>query len=65
MQRCTSQSVLDNLSLLDAAARGDEAAVRLALESGADVNASDSAGRTTITCAIAGDRYVHLVASYR
>ncbi|KAI0833226.1 ankyrin [Trametes gibbosa] len=44
--------------LLEAAAHADLDAVRAALASGADVNASDAAtGHTAISCAIAGDSW--------
>ncbi|KZT73129.1 ankyrin [Daedalea quercina L-15889] len=42
------------MPLLDAAARGDVEAVRTAIQSGADVNASDPEGWTSVACAIAG-----------
>ena len=46
------------LNLHRAALDGDDQAVRRALLEGADVNAVDSAGRTTIMCAVAGEQYV-------
>ncbi len=45
------------LSLVDAVTKADETAVLFALESGADINAEDQAGRSVIGCAIAGERY--------
>ena len=57
-RRRTERAALD-AALLDAAARADEDAVRVALEGGADVNAADDAtGSTAVTCAIAGERCV-------
>ena len=50
------QSTLVPMPLLDAAARADVEAVRAALQSGADVNASDPEGLTSVACAIAGRR---------
>lgn len=49
-------SILSPMPLLDAAAHADVEAVRAALQSGADVNASDSEGWTSVACAIAGRR---------
>ncbi|TFY59089.1 hypothetical protein EVJ58_g6006 [Rhodofomes roseus] len=42
------------MPLLDAAARADVDAVRAAIQSGADVNALDPEGWTSVACAIAG-----------
>ena len=50
------QPTLVPMPLLDAAARADVEAVRAVLQSGADVNASDSEGWTSVACAIAGRR---------
>ena len=49
-----------HLDLHSAALNGDDEAVRSALLEGADVNALDAAGRTTIMCAVAGEQYVSL-----
>ncbi|GBE87786.1 hypothetical protein SCP_1200100 [Sparassis crispa] len=51
---CTT---LDHSSLVEAAARADEKAVRLAIDSGADVNTSDATGRTLISCTIGGESW--------
>lgn len=47
-----------NLDLHSAALNGDDEAVRSALREGANINALDAAGRTTIMCAVAGEQYV-------
>lgn len=44
--------------LLSAVLRADEHGVRTLLERGADVNVTDTKGRSTIACAVAGERYV-------
>ncbi|KAI0690618.1 hypothetical protein BC835DRAFT_1363559 [Cytidiella melzeri] len=46
-----------SLSLLHAATVADEAAVRHALLSGADVNTLDASGRSIVGCTLAGDRW--------
>lgn len=46
-----------NFDLHRAALNGDDDAVRRALREGANINALDAAGRTTIMCAIAGEQY--------
>lgn len=48
-----------SLDLHLAAIRGDDAGVRMALDSGADINAIDNCGRTVLAAAIAGDEYVN------
>lgn len=56
-RRRRTERAAPDAALLDAAARGDEDGVRIALARGADVNAADVAmDSTVITCAIAGDR---------
>ena len=52
------QRSFENCALLQAASEGCADAVRDALDAGADINASDSSGRTVLTCAITADRYV-------
>ena len=49
-----------NDAFLSALVRGDEAAARAALASGADVNATDANGRTSFGCALVGAKYVEL-----
>lgn len=53
-----AHKLLENYGLHKAALAGDEDSVRRALDEGADVNALDSAGRTSIMCAVAGEKYV-------
>ena len=48
-----------NALFLDAVIRADEHSVRTLLERGADVNATDTKGRSAIACAVAGERYAH------
>lgn len=50
------QRSFENFALLQAASEGSAAAVRDALQSGADINASDNSGRTILTCALTADR---------
>lgn len=52
------QRSFENCALLQAASEGCPDAVRDALDAGADINASDSSGRTILTCAITADRCV-------
>jgi len=47
---------LDKFSLHCAAMRADDAEVRRLVDSGEDINALDSAGRTVIACAIVGEK---------
>ena len=47
-----------NFDLHRAALNGNDEAVRSALLEGANINALDAAGRTTIMCAVAGEKYV-------
>lgn len=51
-----------NLDLHRAALNGNDEAVRIALRKGANINALDAAGRTTIMCAVAGEQYVPIYA---
>jgi ankyrin repeat protein len=50
------QRSFENFALLQAASEGSAAAVRDALQSGADINATDNSGRTILTCALTADR---------
>ena len=49
----------ENFALLQAASEGNASAVHDALQAGADINATDTSGRTVLTCALTADRYVH------
>ncbi|OAX37391.1 hypothetical protein K503DRAFT_719859 [Rhizopogon vinicolor AM-OR11-026] len=57
------QRSFENFALLQAASEGSAAAVRDALQSGADINASDNSGRTILTCALTADRWETINAS--
>lgn len=57
------QRSFENFALLQAASEGSTAAVRDALKSGADINASDNSGRTILTCALTADRWETIDAS--
>ncbi|KAG0695910.1 hypothetical protein DFH29DRAFT_953535 [Suillus ampliporus] len=57
------QRSFENFALLQAASEGSAAAVRDALQSGADINASDNSGRTILTCALTADRWETIDAS--
>ncbi|KAI6042948.1 hypothetical protein EDC04DRAFT_2563561 [Pisolithus marmoratus] len=57
------QRSFENSALLQAASEGCASAVRDALEAGADINASDSSGRTILTCALTADRWETINAS--
>lgn len=57
------QRSFENFALLQAASEGSASAVRDALDAGADINASDSSGRTVLTCALTADRYVDILSS--
>lgn len=57
------QRSFENSALLQAASEGCPTAVRDALEAGADINASDSSGRTVLTCALTADRWETINAS--
>lgn len=46
----------DNHGLHAAALIGDDEGVLQAINAGADINALDSAGRTAIMCAVAGEK---------
>lgn len=50
-----------NLDLHRAALNGNDEAVRSALREGANINALDAAGRTTIMSAVAGQQYVSFI----
>ncbi|KAH9003066.1 hypothetical protein EDB86DRAFT_2894862 [Lactarius hatsudake] len=52
-----SASTSLNAQLLAAVIRGDEHGVRSLLERGADVNAADTKGRSTVACAVAGESW--------
>ncbi|PPR05968.1 hypothetical protein CVT24_004632 [Panaeolus cyanescens] len=52
--------LLENYGLHKAALYGDEEGVRRALDDGADVNALDSAGRTSVMCAVAGENWQNI-----
>lgn len=54
-----SSSTSLNAQLLGAVVRADEHSVRSVLERGADVNATDTKGRSAIACAVAGERYAY------
>jgi hypothetical protein len=49
---------LINAQFLSAVTRGDENYARSLLARGADVNATDTVGRSTVACVVAGERYV-------
>ncbi|KAG2107132.1 ankyrin repeat-containing domain protein, partial [Suillus cothurnatus] len=57
------QRSFENFALLQAASEGSATAVRDALQSGADINASDNSGRTILTCALTADRWETIDAS--
>ncbi|KAL4064486.1 hypothetical protein J3A83DRAFT_4376707 [Scleroderma citrinum] len=57
------QRSFENFALLQAASEGCADAVRDALDAGADINASDSSGRTILTCALTADRWETVDAS--
>ena len=46
-----------NAQFLNAVTRGDEHYARSLLARGADVNATDAGGRSTVACVVAGERY--------
>lgn len=62
MDNTPSHRVFENYSstygLHAAALSGDDTAVQRAIDAGANINALDSAGRTIVMCAVAGDKYV-------
>jgi len=53
----SSTSSIDNFGLHHYAIIGDDEGVRRSLRDGADVNALDTAGRSTVMCAVAGEKY--------
>jgi ankyrin repeat protein len=55
------QHSFDHFGLHRAAAAGDDDAVSRAISLGADINGLDTAGRTAIMCAVAGEKYVSAV----
>ncbi|KAF8841811.1 hypothetical protein BDN67DRAFT_490026 [Paxillus ammoniavirescens] len=57
------QRSFENFALLQAASEGDASAVQNALDDGADINASDTSGRTVLTCALTADRWETIDAS--
>ncbi|KAJ6608679.1 hypothetical protein B0H10DRAFT_1815316 [Mycena sp. CBHHK59/15] len=58
-----AQLSFDHFGLHQAALMGDDGGVRRALRSGASVNALDSAGRTAVMCAVAGENWEDVDAS--
>ncbi|KAI6016403.1 hypothetical protein PISMIDRAFT_686952 [Pisolithus microcarpus 441] len=57
------QRSCEKSALLQAASEGCASAVRDALGAGADINTSDSSGRTILTCALTADRWETINAS--
>jgi len=53
----SSTSSIDNFGLHHYAIIGDDEGVRRSLHDGADINALDTAGRSTVMCAVAGEKY--------
>ncbi|KAF9231002.1 hypothetical protein BU15DRAFT_90999 [Melanogaster broomeanus] len=58
-----AQRSFENLALLQAASEGDPSAIQDALQAGADINTSDTSGRTVLTCALTADRWETIDAS--
>ncbi|KAJ7143317.1 hypothetical protein C8R43DRAFT_954109 [Mycena crocata] len=58
-----AQPSFDHYGLHQAALTGDDDGVRRALRSGASVNDIDSAGRTAVMCAVAGENWENIDAS--
>jgi len=54
----SSSNSIDNFGLHHYAIKGDDEGVRRSLRDGADINALDTAGRTAVMCAVAGEKYV-------
>lgn len=52
------QHSFDHFGLHRAATAGDDDGVSRAISLGADINGLDTAGRTAIMCAVAGEQYV-------
>jgi len=52
-----STNSIDNFGLHHYAIIGDDEGVRRSLRDGADINALDTAGRTAVMCAVAGEKY--------
>jgi hypothetical protein len=57
----TSTNSIDNFGLHHYAIKGDDEGVRRSLRDGADINALDTAGRTAVMCAVAGEKYACFV----
>ena len=57
MDSNVARAQLNNFDLHHYALLGDDEGVRRALQDGANINALDSAGRTAIMCAVAGEKY--------
>ncbi|KAF8907248.1 hypothetical protein CPB84DRAFT_1675023 [Gymnopilus junonius] len=55
-----SYSLLENHGLHRYALLGDDDGVRRSLHEGADINALDSAGRTTLMCTVAGEHWQNI-----
>ena len=53
----SSSSSSINAQFINAVTRGDESYARSLLARGADVNATDVMGRSSVACVIAGERY--------
>jgi hypothetical protein len=53
----SSSSSSINAQFLNAVTRGDEHYARSLLVRGADVNATDAVGRSTVACVLSGERY--------
>ncbi|KII89807.1 hypothetical protein PLICRDRAFT_39980 [Plicaturopsis crispa FD-325 SS-3] len=53
-----------DISLVEAVIQGDEERVRAAIDAGADVNALDHDGRSVISCAITGENWEEIDASF-
>ncbi|KAA1467547.1 ankyrin [Dentipellis sp. KUC8613] len=63
VQHPPSDDQTRNAEFIDAVIHANEDAVRWALESGADVNATDAAGRSSVACAITGESWTDVDAS--
>lgn len=58
------QHSFDHFGLHLAAMAGDDEGVRRALDMGADINSLDKAGRTAVMCAVAGNHWQNIDASF-
>ncbi|KAF8969137.1 ankyrin repeat-containing domain protein [Flammula alnicola] len=56
----TPNNLLENCGLHSFALLGDDEGVRSALREGADINALDTAGRTVVMCAVAGEHWQNI-----